>query len=127
MENLYINQYSDEINYPIVDFNAKTGVCDIVGESYMEDSYVFYKPVIKWLTDFFIEQRPIVFNIKLVYFNTSSSRMILEILDVLKSNIDGGGQVTINWYYKKEDPDMLKEIADFKDETQLDINIMVFV
>jgi hypothetical protein len=126
MENLYINQYSDEINYPIINFDAKTGVCDIIGESYMEDSYSFYKPVMIWLKEFFAQNKPLVLNLKLVYFNTSSSRMLLEILDILKAHIVQGGKVEINWFYKKEDPDMLKEIADFKEETELDINILVF-
>ena len=66
MENLYINQYSDEINYPIIDFNAKSGVCNIIGESYMEDSYNFYKPVMVWLKDFETQKIPIIFNLKLV-------------------------------------------------------------
>jgi hypothetical protein len=126
MENLYINQYSDEINYPIIDFKAESGICDIIGESYMEDSYVFYKPVMQWIHDYFVEKKSMVLNIKLVYFNTSSSRMILEILDIIKTYIEKGNSITINWYYKKEDPDMLKEIADFKEETELEINILTF-
>ena len=126
MESLYINDFPDQINYPVVDFNYNTGICEISGESYMEDSYVFYEPLLNWLKDYFLEKRPITFNIKLIYFNTSSSRLILELLDQLKNYIDQGGKVEINWFFKKNDPDMKREIADFKEETNLEIEILPF-
>ena len=126
MESLYINDYPDQINYPVVDFNYNTGICEISGESYMEDSYVFYESLLNWFKDYFDEKRPITFNIKLIYFNTSSSRLILELLDLVKAYIDNGGKAEINWFYKKKDPDMKREISDFKDETNLEINILPF-
>ena len=82
--------------------------------------------VLNWFKNYFDEERPIIFNIKLIYFNTSSSRLILELLDLIKAYIDNGGKAEINWFYKKNDPDMKREISDFKDETNLEINILPF-
>ena len=90
----------------------------------MEETFKFYEPVIKWLRNYKSEKRPILLNIKLTYFNTSSSRFILEILDILKKYQDEGGAVEINWYYKTDDPDILTEINDFMDETGTRINIL---
>jgi len=125
MENLIINNNPDLICYPKVNFNI-SGVCEITGESYMEDTYLFYQPVIEWLSEYIKENKPVIFNIKLTYFNTSSSRIILEILDLLKSYKDSNGQVVTNWYYKPEDPDMLMEIKGFEGEAGLSINILPF-
>lgn len=126
MESLYINNYPDLVYYPLVNFNYYSGVCEIVGESYMEETYKFYEPVIRWLKDYMQEKKPIEFNFKLTYFNTASSRFILEILDMLRSYQDNGGQVKVSWYYKREDPDMLLEIQGFEAETGLKITPVIF-
>ena len=122
MENLYLNVHPELVYYPIVDFNAQTGVLEISGESYMEETYKFYEPVFEWLNKFANENHAIIFNIKLTYLNTSSSRFILEFLEVLKTAKESGKEVVVNWFYKKSDPDMIFEIKDFIEETGLDIN-----
>ena len=126
MENLYINSHPDLVYYPVIDFNGTTGMLEISGESYMEETYQFYGPIITWLADFIKENRPVTFNIKLTYFNTSSSRFIIVLLDMLKKYKEGGGAVTVNWYYKANDPDILSEIGDFVDETGIEINSIIF-
>lgn len=126
MENLKINVTSEFIYYPDIDFNYTTGICEISGESYMEETYKFYMPLIEWIKNYISENKPIVFNVKLVYFNTSSSKFLLEIFTILKRYFDEGGAVTVNWYYRITDPDMLKEINEFIDETGIKINIHTF-
>lgn len=126
MENLNITIKSDQIFYPAIDFNYETGLCEITGESFMEETFRFYEPVINWIKSYISEKKPIIFVFKLTYFNTSSSRFLLEILYVLKKYQLEGGDVTVNWYYKKQDADMLSEIKDFVDETELKINILQF-
>ena len=121
MENLYLNIYPELVYYPIVDFNYLTGECVISGESYMEETYKFYLPVINWLKNYIAEKKPVVFTIKLTYFNTSSSRMLLEMLLILKQYKDGGGDVKVVWFYKSNDPDMLMDIESYMKETGLDI------
>jgi hypothetical protein len=122
-----IERYIDpnQLFYPGVSFNYATGVCELFGESYMENAYVFYEPLIDWIKEFSKEKKPLIINIKLVYFSTSSSRCILEILDILKNIMNNGGEVSINWFYKKEDPDMLKEIDGLAEEIGIDIKRIV--
>lgn len=127
MENLYININPELVYYPVVNFNYATGLCEMSGESYMEETYKFYEPIILWLQNYIKEDKPITFNFRLTYFNTSSSRFISEILNNLKNYINEGGKVKINWYYKNDDPDMLSEINDFIEETGISINVIPFV
>lgn len=126
MENLNIKIKSDQIFYPAIDFNYETGLCEISGESFMEETFRFYEPIINWIKSYVSEKRPVVFNFKLTYFNTSSSRFLLEMLYVLKKYQEAGGNVTVNWYYKKQDADMLSEINDFAEETEIKINVLHF-
>ncbi len=126
MKNLHLNIHPELIYYPIVDFNYQTGILEISGESYMEETYNCYEAVISWIREYLAEKKSVTFNIKLTYFNTSSSRFILEIIDILKSYKDKKGNVAVNWFYKKQDPDMLNEINDFIKETGMEINVHTF-
>jgi len=124
MENLVIKGERDIFFIPNVHLNAITGECLISGESYLEETVEFYRPVIEWLEQFMEEEnQPITFNFKLTYFNTSSSRSLVDILHLLKEYEESGGTITINWYYNKFDIDK-EEIEDFIEETGVNINLL---
>jgi len=127
MENLYIE--GDESNFyiPTVDFNYETGICTISGKSYIEDTTLFYLKLLEWLDQYFEEiDKPIEFNIKLNYYNTSSSRSILDIFDILKIYEDNGGEVSVNWYCREIDFEVVQEeVDDYMDESDLKIMIKI--
>lgn len=125
MKSLVINTEIDTPYYPEVCFNAESGVCELSGESYMEEAYKFYLPLINWIKEFVLnEDRPLILNIKLIYFNTSSSRLILDILDVLKKLKDDGHDIKVNWYYDPDDSDVKDEVEDFEIESGMDIELI---
>ncbi|MCF6243276.1 MAG: DUF1987 domain-containing protein, partial [Bacteroidales bacterium] len=108
---------------PTVSFNAKTGICEISGESFLEDTVEFYKQIIEWLERYIDEVKgPIAFIVKLSYFNTSTSRSLLDILNLLKDYEDEGGEVVVNWHFDENDVDMEEDIDDYIIDTGLDIN-----
>ncbi|MEN8120391.1 MAG: DUF1987 domain-containing protein [Bacteroidota bacterium] len=123
MENLEIEGSHKNFFIPTVNFNAKTGICEITGESFLEDTVEFYRNLTDWIEDY-IEQveGPLAFIIKLSYFNTSTSRSILDILNLLKDYEDEGGEVVVNWHYDEIDIDMEEDIDDYIIDTGLDIN-----
>jgi hypothetical protein len=125
MENLEIKGSHGDYDVPTVHFNADTGICELIGESYLENTVAFYDKLMKWL-DEYIGQKggPVVFNFKLTYFNTSSSKRILYILLKLKDYEDNNGDVTVNWYYDKDDLDMEEEVEDFIQISNLHINLI---
>jgi len=127
MNNLILDKIPGEPFFPKVNFNAQSGECEISGESYMENTYSFYLPVLEWLENYSTEvNKPVIFNFKLTYFNTSSSRSILEILQKLKEYKEKGGDVTVTWFYDEEDPDMKDEVEDFKVESEIEIKMIRF-
>lgn len=128
MENLYIEGYQDNYYVPNVDFNAETGICTLSGKSYLEDTSQFYLGLLEWLDQYFHEvKKPVQFNMKLNYYNTSSSRSILDIFDLLKLYEEGGGQVEVNWYCREIDFDSVQEeVEDYMEESDLKINIITF-
>ena len=127
MRNIRIDALEDEFYRPIVNFNAETGVCVVEGESYLEETDDFYAPLVKWLKTYIEDiNKPIIFNVKLTYYNTSSSKKILEILKVLKQYIQQGGDVTINWFYEENDTDIIEDAEDFMLITGLKFNLKMF-
>ena len=128
MENLVIKEVNDAPYYPMVKFDAESGSCEISGESYMEETFKFYSPLLEWIKLYLEEkEKPLTLNFKLTYFNTNSSRLILDMLDILKKNKDKGKKIIVNWYYDPADPDMIDEVEDFELETGLDINLIELV
>ena len=125
MENLIIQGARDEYDLPSVDFNAETGVCEISGESYLEKTAEFYDRLLKWLDQFMsVVAKPITFNFKLTYFNTSTSKRLLYIMIKLREYKDKGGKVTANWYYHPDDIEIEEDAEDLMSIAKLEVNLI---
>lgn len=126
MENLIIVGQKDTYFTPDVKLDAESGICAISGESYLEDTVEFYKPIFDWLSEYLRSGRPITFNFNLTYFNTNSSRSILNILKLLKTYENQGGEVSVNWFYQEGDDDMLAEIEEYMIDAEIDLNLVAY-
>jgi hypothetical protein len=122
MEDLKIIGEKNIFFIPNVNFSVETGICELDGESYLENTFAFYAPLLKWLEDYMVHvKKPLTFNFSLIYFNTSSSRSILDILNTLKQYEKQGGSVTVNWKIRDWDEDLKQEIEDFSIDSDLPI------
>ncbi|HTJ51977.1 MAG TPA: DUF1987 domain-containing protein [Cyclobacteriaceae bacterium] len=122
MEDLKILGEKNIFFIPNVNFSVETGICELDGESYLENTFAFYAPLLKWLEDYMVHvNKPLTFNFSLIYFNTSSSRSILDILNTLKQYEKQGGSVTVNWKIRDWDEDLKQEIEDFSIDSDLPI------
>lgn len=100
---------------PTVKFDAGQGVFEIKGRSIPENSVEFYKPLVDWLEAY--KEGPLdktSVNIRLEYFNTSSSKCILDVFKKLEAIHKGKNEVEINWYYEVDDEDMLEAGEDYE-------------
>jgi hypothetical protein len=83
---------------PKLDFNPDAQTFLISGRSIPENSIEFYKPLLDWLDKYV--QNPLdstTFEIKLEYFNTSSSKCLVEIFRKLEKINADGKSITIDW------------------------------
>ncbi|MBN2487308.1 MAG: DUF1987 domain-containing protein [Bacteroidales bacterium] len=100
---------------PAVEFNPVKGVLEIKGRSIPENSIEFYKPLVDWLEDYSASPASkTVVNVHLEYFNTSSSKCILDVFKKLESLHKSNNVVEINWYYEEDDEDMLEAGEDYE-------------
>ena len=104
MDALYL-EGSDET--PEVKLDAEKNIFEFNGKSLPEDVATFYNPILDWLdlySDNLNETTHVKF--KLDYFNTASSKMILDILLKLEAFQDSGKEVKVLWYFAEDDEDM---------------------
>jgi len=103
------------VKTPLVDFKT-TGQLRIEGSSFSENPLEFYEPLVQWLNE--LKKDPpknITMTIKLEYFNTSSSKLILYMFKSLESmHLSKQSEVSIVWKYNKIDQDMLESGKDYQ-------------
>ena len=126
MEDIHITGYKDCYLQPTVDFVVSTGSCEISGESFMEETGVFYSPLVEWVKEYASTHKSIVFTFSLTYYNTSTSKWLLAILKELRDMQLKGGDVTVVWRYTPDDIDMNDDITDYMVDTGLHINLVPF-
>lgn len=111
---------------PKLNFDGENGLFIISGRSIPENSIEFYKPVLEWLDQYiFHPAESITFTVKLEYFNTSSSKCLVDIFRRLE-RLDGQGvPVHIKWFYEPEDEDMQDSGLDFKEIIKLPLEMVL--
>ena len=107
MDNIFIEKTPKT---PKVDFNSQTGFLHLEGISIPEDTVDFYRTLIYWLNEYGLNPLPeTTLILKLEYFNTSSSVVLLDMFKIL-SKIDGS---KIDWYYESDDVEMEEVGKDY--------------
>jgi len=101
---------------PSVTLDVANEIFEISGRSLPEDVAAFYEPILDWLDRYSEEAAgKTVFNFKLVYFNTASSKMLLDILLKLEEMHDSGKDVLVRWHYPDDDEDMEEAGEEYAD------------
>lgn len=101
---------------PSIHLDLENDILEISGRSLPEDVANFYEPVLTWLDEYSKSPKPkTVFSFKLVYFNTASSKMLLDILMKLEDIHADGHEVLINWHYPEDDEDMEEAGEEYAD------------
>jgi hypothetical protein len=101
---------------PKVILDKEKELLEISGRSLPEDVASFYEPVLTWLDEYAQDPNPkTIFNFKLVYFNTASSKLLLDILMKLEEIHEAGHDVLIKWHFPEDDEDMEEAGEEYAD------------
>lgn len=100
---------------PLVNFNCTDGVLELRGRSIPENSIEFYQPLNDWIDSYASNPcKNTLIEVKLEYFNTSSSKCILDLFKKLEKLNGQSTEVSVNWYYEVEDEDMEEAGEDYQ-------------
>src|SRR5512133_1379117 len=101
---------------PEIHFSPDHNIFTINGNSAPEDVRALYYPVIEWIKVFvddvmasrikkFSRDNPLVFQIDLFYFNSSSAKFLFDIFSELKKLTANDIPVIIRWLFDEDDLD----------------------
>jgi len=77
------------------------------GRSIPENTVEFFKPILSWLNEY--KKSPnenTTINMDFVYFNTSTAKLLLDVLLVFDKINNTGKKITVIWHYMEEDSDI---------------------
>ena len=101
---------------PKIILDKKNGIFEISGRSLPEDSAEFYRPVLEWIDKYGNEPNGSTdFVFKLEYFNTASSKLILDVL----SSLEDIKAMKILWYFHEDDEDMEEAGQEFSELVEI--------
>ncbi|TVQ11486.1 MAG: DUF1987 domain-containing protein [Bacteroidetes bacterium] len=92
---------------PNVILDAESNILEFSGRSLPEDVVTFYAPVIQWIEEYSKSPNPkteVIFRLE--YFNTASSKLLLDILLKFEDILNSGHEVVVQWYFQEDDEDM---------------------
>ena len=92
---------------PNVILDAENNIIEFSGRSLPEDVVTFYAPVIQWIEEYAKTPNPktsVIFRLE--YFNTASSKILLDILLKFEDIMNEGHEIVVQWYYQEDDEDM---------------------
>ena len=109
---------------PFVRFDPSTGVMEIGGESYPENSQEFFAPLLAWIQSFLETQEgAAILKVTLTYMNTSSTKYMIEILDRLEEAHDQGRTVEVEWYCDAENERELDTVEELREDFEMPFEI----
>jgi hypothetical protein len=99
---------------PEVSLDKELGELKLVGRLYPENPFAFFDTINVWL-DYYFSINPSKLNIflNISYYNTTSSKLLLNLLKKISSFRSQSFELSITWQYEKEDEEMQKTIANF--------------
>lgn len=113
---------------PEVRFDPENHVLSIKGESYPENAFKFYEPLLDWIDEYFSivpEHQHIQINFDLAYINTSSTKCFMMLLDKFEEAFQDGKKLQLTWYYNSENENELECAEEFKEDMSFPFEIVV--
>ena len=111
---------------PQIDFDFVGNKFAISGESYPEDASAFYGPLLEKITKHFsgLSDAEIRFRFELIYFNSSTAKIVMELFEALEEAAASGNNVMITWVYEAGD-DNVKDLGEEFAEELSDAKFML--
>jgi hypothetical protein len=101
---------------PKIEFDYQKGELKISGRSIHENPLDFYREVLDWVSEY-VQNPPAATHLifDLIYYNTSSSKCLLDMLRILEELARRGHPIDCKWYteFPEDDEDLVSLVDDF--------------
>lgn len=112
---------------PYVELNKAEGLLKFEGRSIPENAQQFYKGILGWVEKYMRKPAKLTtLHLNLEYFNTSSSKIILDVMMRLEKLKEKGHDTKVVWFYHKEDEEMYEAGDDYASLIQVPFEIISY-
>ena len=103
---------------PRIRADWRAGRLEMSGDSYPENSFELFQPILQWVGAFLDSgtPRPLAVELQLLYLNTSSVRAMMEIFDILQEANEQGRPVAVTWRYDGRNERVADLAGEFKED-----------
>lgn len=106
-------------NTPYVLIDEEKGYIRLEGECYLEDILSFFTEINDWLIKYLPDPTtPLTFDCALEYFNSSTTKLLYNILYAMDRAASDGKKVVVNWIAAKGDQMIIECGEDFREEVE---------
>lgn len=128
MDSLHI---APAANTPEIFCDSRTGGLRITGHSYPENAPAFYQPLQDWTRQFLALEShyelPLIVDLDLNYFNSSSSKALLDFFELLNHAAASGRDVVVNWHHHMENEMSQEYGEEFQEDlSELSFNLVPY-
>ncbi len=110
---------------PSILTDAGSGVLRMGGDSYPENSFELFGPVLEWVETYLRDRtEPLRLELELLYLNTSSIKAVMEIFDLLEAAHGQGRQVKVEWFYDMRNERVGELAEEFKEDCSFPFDVI---
>ncbi len=112
---------------PEIILDKTTNEFRFVGKSMPEDVKEFYNPVLDWVEEYAKnpnDETVVEFNME--YFNSASSKQILDILERFSRIVNIGKAVKVKWHFLEDDEDMEEAGESYADIVDIPFELISY-
>lgn len=92
-----------------VTLDKNNGKFEFSGRFLPQNAKEFFAPIFDWINDYVVNpNNKTVLTFKMDYFNTASSKKILDMLSIFEQIHGGQTDVEVHWYSYETDTDILE-------------------
>ncbi len=114
-------------NTPEVLLNYSDGKFRMEGRSIPEDPAEFYEEIINNMNDYYNDPKSLTtIELKLEYVNSGSSKWLIDIFRLIKTNYDKGFQCKVLWYYDADDESIQELGQHYKQTFQIPFDLIKY-
>ena len=102
-----------------------SGCIQIEGECYPENAFRFFMPLMDWIREFTRDHSGgLDVSFRLNYFNSSTSKCLLDFFELLEEHHRQRGEVRVAWYFEPDDEDIKESGEDFAEDMSFPFRIL---
>lgn len=108
---------------PEIHFDSEAGLFEMTGCSIHENAEAFFRPLLDMLEVYSRQPGPVsLVRLNLDYFNSSSSKYILDLLRLIdEAHVCGLTKATLEWHHAQDDLDMLEAGQDYEELLEMPV------